>query len=203
MFASSCDKDLTPEGSKWFAERSGRNKILSSLHNVLEMQKRMREEKAPAFYGNTGWWLWPGSECSSAVTQQGWDPAPPRAAAATSLPMWSTSLSLIAAFSSLVHKALPERYCTGWGNNLLHSLPIPCCGFFFLGSYIVVNLFVPKVVSVTSERSCCIIFIPSPQNEGLLFPPREVQSTQCPEAKSLCVWPFALVTDPHFIQTRS
>lgn len=49
------------------------------------------------------------------------------------------------------------------------SLPIPCCGFFFLGSYIVVNLFALKVVSMTSERSCCIILFRLPRMRGYCF----------------------------------
>lgn len=100
-----------------------------------------------------------GQGQSTAVLSKGRIIASPGAAAAAPLPVWSTSLSLWLQHFHPWYKAVCEWYCTGWGNHSLPSLslPLPCCGFLFLGSYIVLSL-EPNMVSVTSVRFWCIIF---------------------------------------------
>lgn len=80
----------------------------------LRRRGRMWEEKAPAFRGSSGRWLWPGSE-----HRERGDPCTPELQLPA--PPCAEHLSMVAAFSSLVQSlSLPFL-----------SLPLPCCGSFF------------------------------------------------------------------------
>lgn len=172
-------------------------------------------QKAPAFHGSVRCWLWPprvGAQQFCDQTRVGslqprgcgcWPPhsAEHLSPSWESASQWVESYSLREAFSSL-YKALHEWHCRLRSLSLLSiSVSFPCRCFIFLVSFVVLSLFEPNLVSMRSQWDFVALFSPLSGMRGNCFPLEKCK--QCSAWRpGHCAWPFALVTDPHFIQTH-
>lgn len=175
MFTASCNKDLIMQGSKWFAERSGRNKMVFSGVVSWDTEGGYKCQRHLLSVGVSGAGCSPeGSEHSRAVTWQGWDPCCPLARghlspSCESASQWGQSYSLREAFSSF-YKALHEWHCRLRSLSLLSiSLSLPCWCFIFPVSFVVLSLFEPNLVSMRSQGDFVALFFPLPGMRDYCF----------------------------------